>query len=449
MMPWWATPRIYHRQPHPTRRAAASQGSMGRRKPDRGSVERRRTSLPTHQPTGLPINQPTSLPQYEPGSRPPEIKDCTYPLGHVRQDVYTCRTCTPGFAAQEAAAKVGVNGLVGLTSVEKIAGFCRGCRTECHSRPECDVIDIYSKRGFRCDCGNNRMNNTCNLHKNKPAPAQKNKDIYNHNFVGKYCRCDKGCDGPGEMMQCVVCEDWFHESCLRMPNGLNPADCDLENIKFEFLCRGCAKKLPFLEDYFADRGLFQPERSFTFVKPVSQRSELCKRPREVVKGALKGRDMFWSQGFRSKFCRCRECFAMYGHLKCKLLVDRKDFISQEGVNDADFKLVIPHPDQVVRDVMTTSERRRAGVHEASMFSYDEDLTEDAESRKRSRESAFGGTTKSLPDDHQEYIHKRVASFLTALSEKQHGKEVSAEDIERTLAQMRSEIVKGETVAGPI
>ena len=38
---------------------------------------------------------------------------------------------------------------------------------------------------------------------------------YNHNFHGVYCTCNKPYPDPedlepDEMIQCILCEDWFH-----------------------------------------------------------------------------------------------------------------------------------------------------------------------------------------------------------------------------------------------
>ena len=38
---------------------------------------------------------------------------------------------------------------------------------------------------------------------------------YNHNFMGKYCTCQKPYPdpddtNPDEMVQCIMCEDWHH-----------------------------------------------------------------------------------------------------------------------------------------------------------------------------------------------------------------------------------------------
>lgn len=38
-------------------------------------------------------------------------------------------------------------------------------------------------------------------------------NIYNQNFKGLYCICQRpypDSDNTDEMIQCVVCEDWFH-----------------------------------------------------------------------------------------------------------------------------------------------------------------------------------------------------------------------------------------------
>jgi E3 ubiquitin-protein ligase UBR7 len=52
---------------------------------------------------------------------------------------------------------------------------------------------------------------SCELEQDKEF---KNENTYNHNFSFKYCHCDKEeCD---EMLQCLICEDWFHSLCLNM-----------------------------------------------------------------------------------------------------------------------------------------------------------------------------------------------------------------------------------------
>ena len=55
----------------------------------------------------------------------------------------------------------------------------------------------------------------CQLEPNKHPKNDKN--TYNHNYRGLYCICDRpfpdsedDSDEDDEMVQCIVCEDWFH-----------------------------------------------------------------------------------------------------------------------------------------------------------------------------------------------------------------------------------------------
>jgi E3 ubiquitin-protein ligase UBR7 len=53
----------------------------------------------------------------------------------------------------------------------------------------------------------------CNLFQNKSAVNELN--TYNHNFRGVYCTCGRPYPDPedviaDEMIQCVLCEDWYH-----------------------------------------------------------------------------------------------------------------------------------------------------------------------------------------------------------------------------------------------
>lgn len=51
-----------------------------------------------------------------------------------------------------------------------------------------------------------------------PAKAPTNPtNTYNHNYEGRYCRCDQVYDPEREadvMHQCGLCEDWFHTRCV-------------------------------------------------------------------------------------------------------------------------------------------------------------------------------------------------------------------------------------------
>ena len=87
------------------------------------------------------------------------------------------------------------------------------------------VIEIWTRRHFRCDCGNSKFGvGICKLFSSKDTENSEN--VYNQNFTGVYCTCKRPYPDPdctedvGEMLQCCVCEDWFHEIHL----GLASAD---------------------------------------------------------------------------------------------------------------------------------------------------------------------------------------------------------------------------------
>ncbi|KAH8852159.1 E3 ubiquitin-protein ligase [Schistosoma japonicum] len=119
---------------------------------------------------------------------------CTFIRGYVkRQALYTCRTC--------------------LNIDEVKAGICFPCAMECHA--DHDVVELYTKRRFRCDCGNAKFAgvNGCLLWEEKDD--ENNLNRYSENFSNRYCTChrpypDPDYDGVEEMIQCGICENWFH-----------------------------------------------------------------------------------------------------------------------------------------------------------------------------------------------------------------------------------------------
>lgn len=85
-------------------------------------------------------------------------------------------------------------------------------------------MELWTKRNFRCDCGNSKFGEFfCKLFPNKDTENVQN--LYNHNFKGLYCTCGRPYPDPDledqvEMIQCCLCEDWFHEEHI----GLDPSD---------------------------------------------------------------------------------------------------------------------------------------------------------------------------------------------------------------------------------
>uniref|UniRef100_A0A3B3SM85 Putative E3 ubiquitin-protein ligase UBR7 n=1 Tax=Paramormyrops kingsleyae TaxID=1676925 RepID=A0A3B3SM85_9TELE len=150
---------------------------------------------------------------------------CSYPEGYVkRQALYACNTCTP-------------------TGGEP-AGVCLACSYTCHEGHE--LFELYTKRNFRCDCGNSKFKDfECKLCPEKDQLNADNK--YSHNFFGLYCICNRPYPDledqiPDEMIQCIVCEDWFHGRHLgcRVAEGVEMQ---------EMVCEACMNKAPFLWTY--------------------------------------------------------------------------------------------------------------------------------------------------------------------------------------------------------
>lgn len=156
----------------------------------------------------------------------------THSQGYIkRQALYACLTCSP-----EAR-----------TDAKQRAGVCLACSYSCHSGHE--LIELYTKRAFRCDCGTSRILAVrCRLDENKLEANTANH--YNHNFSGVYCTCARPYPDPedpieDEMIQCVVCEDWYHCRHLGVPAHRIPSTGDFS----EMICGGCMERNEFLQHY--------------------------------------------------------------------------------------------------------------------------------------------------------------------------------------------------------
>ncbi|RDX54503.1 hypothetical protein OH76DRAFT_1373248 [Lentinus brumalis] len=128
---------------------------------------------------------------------PHSFSQCTYSLGHIRQAVYLCLTCTPP------------------SSGKPPRGVCAACSIACHTDHE--QLELFPKRNFRCDCPTRALDHACTLHTHLEEPNDTNE--YGRNFRAEFCRCDRTYNAESEretMIQCVACEDWFHESCLNL-----------------------------------------------------------------------------------------------------------------------------------------------------------------------------------------------------------------------------------------
>ncbi|KAJ7750391.1 hypothetical protein DFH07DRAFT_887939 [Mycena maculata] len=128
---------------------------------------------------------------------PHQFSQCSYALGPVRQAVYLCLTCPEAL------------------------GICAACSIACHT--DHNQIELFPKRNFRCDCPTDAIAHPCTLHTDKEPANASNQ--YGQNFQAKFCRCGRPYDAKTEretMIQCLSCEDWFHESCCMLRTRPEP-----------------------------------------------------------------------------------------------------------------------------------------------------------------------------------------------------------------------------------
>ncbi|KAL8138948.1 hypothetical protein V2J09_004949 [Rumex salicifolius] len=160
-----------------------------------------------------------------------EGKECTYSKGYMkRQAIFSCLTCTP----------------------EGNAGICTACSLSCHDGHE--ILELWTKRNFKCDCGNSKFGEFfCTLFPNKDVENTKNS--YSHNFKGAYCTCGRPYPDPDveeqeEMIQCCICEDWFHEQHLGLDSSEEiPRDEEGEPTYEDMICQTCSAVCDFLYLY--------------------------------------------------------------------------------------------------------------------------------------------------------------------------------------------------------
>ncbi|KAH9393038.1 putative E3 ubiquitin-protein ligase ubr7 [Tyrophagus putrescentiae] len=169
--------------------------------------------------------------------------NCSYAADPPRQALYACKTC------EMAVADPG-------TGAKHQAGVCLACSIHCHEGH--DLVELYTKRNFVCDCGTDKFaaeaNFVCKLFDKRGLLNESNK--YNHNFDGLYCTCnrpypDEEDDVEDCMLQCGICEDWFHGRHLQKSGR------PLTKPRFlEVLCQACVSRNDFLRLYM-DGGAFE------------------------------------------------------------------------------------------------------------------------------------------------------------------------------------------------
>ncbi|XP_061560986.1 putative E3 ubiquitin-protein ligase UBR7 isoform X2 [Phycodurus eques] len=251
---------------------------------------------------------------------------CSYPQGYVkRQALYACNTCTP---------KGG-----------QAAGVCLACSYKCHEGH--DLFELYTKRNFRCDCGNGKFADVpCKLFHAKDDVNGLNK--YSHNFFGEYCTCRRPYPDPedqvdDEMIQCVLCEDWLHGRHL----GCDVPDCvELR----EMICESCMNANAFLWSYAArlagaaavesdvaketGAGAVRADEEDDATEPSRKRVRVGEGEPSCGLKALQSAGaerpgcgaVFWRSGWRSRLCRCDACQASLSAAGLSFLLDESDTV---------------------------------------------------------------------------------------------------------------------------
>lgn len=221
---------------------------------------------------------------------------CTFDRGAVDQRVYACLSCSPA---------------------DSPAGFCVGCALHCHLEHE--VIELWTRRGFRCDCGTPRLRvGACEFDKGGARSAAPNEgNRYDHNFRGRFCHCDGGYDEAHDaMVQCAACEDWFHDRCLSLSPLIGVASSASSG---PFVCRICAMRPTWAAvcsyaraDQGAERAT-QRRRVEGDAGAGVGAAGACVRPRlsEEAREAVRGFDVFLPPRPAEWLCACTECRALY------------------------------------------------------------------------------------------------------------------------------------------
>ncbi|KAH8278041.1 hypothetical protein KR026_004215 [Drosophila bipectinata] len=277
-------------------------------------------------------------------------KSCTYAKGPIgRQALYSCLTCCPESRGD----------------LSKAAGVCLACSYRCHENHE--LVELYTKRNFRCDCPTKRLGK-CSLNPQLEGAQSPNlENLYNQNFQGLYCKCKRPYPDPERtseevMLQCAICEDWFHLPHMKAPGS---SEKWLDSCS-EMICDGCMDAKPFLKDYTGlalkpvvdeagkdakadkddkkskpvaddnqlkdelDRSICDimkvaegEEESQVEDEPSKKRAKLdeCRRPKPLQQheGAA-----FWSNDWRKSLCQCSDCLTLYKELAVEFLLDAED-----------------------------------------------------------------------------------------------------------------------------
>jgi E3 ubiquitin-protein ligase UBR7 len=257
-----------------------------------------------------------------------DAKNCSYDRGYVdRQALYSCATC--------------------FKETKQLNAICLACSYVCHQNH--DLYELYTKRNIRCDCGNKKFSSDqiCKLQPAKEDFNELNK--YNHNFEGLYCTCKRPYPDPeyeenanessdddiGEMVQCTVCEDWFHFAHLLGNEAFEGLSDDFD----EMVCHVCMEKNQFLWFYqgyiptkikVSENEIEKVDVVEATVEKNDKNSKNCvlakmKTTHNSFK-APKNQACYFLNGWREALCKCESCSQLYEANEVKFLTNPEDAI---------------------------------------------------------------------------------------------------------------------------
>uniref|UniRef100_A0A914MSP2 UBR-type domain-containing protein n=1 Tax=Meloidogyne incognita TaxID=6306 RepID=A0A914MSP2_MELIC len=234
---------------------------------------------------------------------------CTYPEGYKpRQPLYSCKTCSAQNGGQ-------------------LAGVCYACCENCHEGH--DLVELYTKRNFCCDCGNSKFGKLkCKLFEEKDPLNQRN--IYNDNFKGIFCVCKKpyppeeeeeegkNDDAFEDMVQCQICEDWFHPSHaisdVTERSKLDREREEEEDGGFCLICSLCIQKLPWLV-YYSNKIEGSEQQNCCKLELLKNCSNVINKGNYAICFPINWRD---------QLCRCNDCKILYEDSDCQYLLEVED-----------------------------------------------------------------------------------------------------------------------------
>ena len=202
----------------------------------------------------------------------------------------------------------------------------------------CNLVELYTKRNFRCDCGSSKMRSKCKL---EPDKLENRENSYNQNFNGLYCTCSRPYPDPEDpvddvMIQCVVCEDWFHGRHLAPDTDTYSPPA--EDLYAEMICYQCVGKFEFLKSYaglsisqgVSRAGEEKEEVDVTAhtgdIMPQTDGADpLCKLKLGSEAGEA-ARSLFFPDKWRKNLCRCPACSELYAARKICFLTEEEDTV---------------------------------------------------------------------------------------------------------------------------